>query len=226
MRLASLASILALTVASGAAAADPEGEKPAAAAADPGTYAFGVRVGGYGFRRETDSQVNNAWDVCRMNGLGVFGQRALRGPFFVEAGLDTYFSVGGGDPDQLPIDRQNVLVSGAAGVRTAFTPWLHGYAQLGTGVELARLSVPYGGSTITADKAMPEGFFGFGGDLRVAHGTYLGATVRLLVMGNFDYDPSRLQMSNQWVAPPSASSVFSASPDLASQAQFYLRREL
>jgi hypothetical protein len=45
-------------------------------------------------------------------------------------------------------------------------------------------------------------------------------------MGNFDYDPARLQMSNQWVAAPSSSDVFSASPDLAAQAQFYVRREL
>jgi len=225
MRLASLASVLALTVVSGAAAADPEGETPAGAAAQTGTYAFGVRVGGYGFRREGDTSSNN-WNECRMNGLGVFGQRALRGPFFVEAGLDTYFSIGQGEPTDLPIDRENVLVSAAAGVRTSLTSWLHAYAQLGTGVELARLSVPYGGSTISDDKAMPEGFFGFGGDLRLAHGTYFGATIRVLVMGNFDYDPQRLQMSSSWVAPPPPSSVFAASPDLATQAQFYLRRDL
>jgi hypothetical protein len=45
-------------------------------------------------------------------------------------------------------------------------------------------------------------------------------------MGNFDYDPAKLQMTNQWVAPPAASTVFDASPGLAAQAQFYLRREL
>ena len=51
---------------------------------------------------------------------------------------------------------------------------------------------------------MPEGFFGLGIDLRVARGTYLGSSFRTLVMGNFDYDPARLDMSNGWVAAPSS----------------------
>jgi hypothetical protein len=218
--------LASLVVVSGAAAADPEGDSPLGAAAQSGPYAVGVRIGGYGFRRDNDMNNANSWSECRMNGIGVFAQRALRGPFFVEAGLDTYFSVGQGEATDLPLDRQNVLVSAAAGVRTSFTSWLRGYAQVGTGVELDRLSVPYGSSTISDDKAMPEGFFGFGGDVRLTHATYIGATIRVLVMGNFDYDPARLQMTNQWVAPPPAGDVFTASPDLAAQAQFYLRREL
>jgi hypothetical protein len=50
-------------------------------------YSFGARVGGYGFRREEGDR-RNAWDECRMNGLGVFGARQLAGPLFVAAGLD------------------------------------------------------------------------------------------------------------------------------------------
>lgn len=200
------------------------------AAADDGLWAMGARVGGYGFRRDSPQgpgQGTQDWNECRMNGIGVFGQRVLRGPLFVEAGLDTYSSVGQGAANDLPIDRQNALVSIAAGARTAFTPWLRGYIQLGAGVELARLSVPYGdGTTIHDNKAMPDGFVGIGADVRVAHGTFLGATMRTLVMGNFNYDPARLQMANAWVAPPPANDVFSASPTLAAQAQFYLRREL
>ena len=66
----------------------------------------------------------------------------------------------------------------------------------------------------------------FIGDLRIARGTYLGATLRTLAMGNFDYDPSRLHMTSPWIAAPSSTDVFSASPQLAAQAQFYLRRDL
>jgi hypothetical protein len=93
-------------------------------------------------------------------------------------------------------------------------------------VELTRLSVPYGDTTIRADKAIPEGFFGIGGDLRIASGTYAGASLRLLVMGNFDYSAARLQAGNAWVMQPTPDQVFAASPDFAMQGQFYVRRDL
>jgi hypothetical protein len=213
MRISALLLPLAI---SGAAAADPEPDA---------LYSFGARVGGYGFRREAGAPSND-WNECRMNGLGVFGQRALPGPLFVEAGVDTYFSIGHGQPSDLPIDRESALVSVAAGVHTRFASWLRGYAQLGTGLELARLAVPYGDTTIRENKAMPEGFIGFGADIRLARGTYAGASLRVLAMGNFRYDPQRLQMANQWVAAPEPSDVFAASPAFASQGQFYLRHDL
>jgi hypothetical protein len=193
------------------------------AAADP--ISIGFRVGGYGFRRE-GAPSSQTWDECRMNGLGLFANRAVAGPLFVEAGLDTYFSTNQAQPTDLPIDRQSALVSVAGGVQTQVTSWLRGYAQLGVGVELTRVAVPYGDSTIRENKVLPDGFFGIGGDIRIMRGTYLGAAMRTLVLGNFDYDPARLQMSNQWVSPPKASDVFSASPGLAAQGQFYLRRDL
>jgi hypothetical protein len=209
-------------------AAATAGAEPDATGAAPsdGTYSIGFRVGGYGFRRTEGDVGLNEWNECRMNGLGVFADRALAGPWFAEAGLDTYFSIGQGEATDLPIDRQSVLLSLAGGVRTHFTPWLGAYAQVGAGVELARLSVPYAGSTISADKAMPDAFTGVGLDFRVARHTYAGAAFRVLVMGNFDYNPDQLKMSSQWVAPPPASQVFSATPDLAAQGQFYLRRDL
>jgi hypothetical protein len=219
---------LASLVISGAAVAEP---LSSIAAPDP-TYAIGARVGGYGFRRADDPGLiqgagGSAWSECRMNGFGVFADRRLREPFFVEAALDSYFSLGQGAPTDLPIDRMNLLVTAAIGARVHFTPWLRGYVQLGGGVELAQVSVPYAdGSTIRADKAFPDGFLGIGLDFRVARGTYVGANLRTHVMANFNYDPSRLQMANQWVAAPSSNDVFAASPDLAAQAQFYVRREL
>ena len=196
------------------------------AAADP--MSIGFRIGGYGFRREGASSETQTWDQCRMNGLGLFGNRTMRGPLFVEAGLDTYFSTNQAQPTDLPIDRQSALVSMAGGVHTQLTSWLRGYAQLGVGLELTRVAVPYGDSTIRDNKALPDGFFGIGGDIEISTGTYIGASMRTLVMGNFDYDAAKLQMppSNQWVSPPKASEVFSASPGFAAQAQFYVRRDL
>ena len=163
-----------------------------------------------------------------MNGLGLFGTRTLTGPLFLEAALDTYFSTNEAQLDDLPIDRQSALASISGGVRTQVTSWLGGYAQIGVGLELTRVAVPYGDSTIRDNKALPDGFLGIGGDIRIARGTYVGANLRTLVMGNFDYDPARLQMpnANQWVAAPKSSDIFSASPGFAAQGQFFIRHDL
>ncbi|HEY1546827.1 MAG TPA: hypothetical protein VGG28_03370 [Kofleriaceae bacterium] len=192
-------------------------------------YSIGARVGGYGFRRAedpglTEGALGDSWSECRMNGLGLFVDRALAGPWFVEGGLDTYFSIGQGEPTDLPLDRESLLLSAAIGARTHFTSWLAGYVQLGAGVELAKLSVPYGDDAIRADKVFPEGFAGVGFDIKVARGTFIGASLRTLVMANFNYEMP--MQTNQWVAAPSPDAVFAATPSLAAQGQFYLRRDL
>src|SRR5436189_252001 len=88
-----------------------------------------------------------------------------------------------------------VSASGAAmGARTNVFSWLRGYVQLGGGLELTSLSVPYGDQRISDKKVMPEGFFGAGLDIRFGSRTYGGATFRTHVMGNFNYDPQRLDM--------------------------------
>jgi hypothetical protein len=225
--LASPVFVFVSLVTIGAASSEPLSPGDAAP-----TYAIGARVGGYGFHRADDpgaieGAAGAAWSLCRMNGVGLFADRGLRGPLFVEVGLDSYFSIGQGSPSDLPIDRVNVLATAAIGARARLTSWLRGYAQLGGGVELAHVSVPYAdGTTIRADKALPDGFLGVGLDARVARGTYIGANFRVHVMANFDYDPSRLQMANAWIAAPSPNDVFAASPDLAAQGQFYVRHEL
>lgn len=232
MRLVS--TIFASLVATTAAAAEPLSSPTAAVSSrfEPSAYTVGVRVGGYGFRRAGDpgaieSAGGNAWNECRMNGLGLFAQRALAGPLFAEVGLDTYFSAGRASASDLPIDRMNALVSVAVGVRTPLTSWLVGHVQLGAGGELARVSVPYGDAgTLRANKLTPDGFLGIGADVRVGRSTYVGAAMRTHVMANFDYDPARLRMANPWVAAPSSNDVFSASPALAAQGQFYLRHDL
>jgi len=186
-------------------------------------YEMGLRIGGYGFRREG---ANQKWDECRMNGFGIFGGRQLTEHLFVEAGLDMYSSQGATEAMDLPLDRTSGLVSTAIGARTQITSWLRGYVQLGGGVELTSVSVPYGDQRISDRKAMPEGFFGLGFDLRLMKNTYGGASFRTHLMGNFDYDAQRLDSNNGWIAAPSSSDVFDASPDVANQVQFYLRRDI
>lgn len=225
--LSSLSTVAALA---GTAAAEPEPEvAPMVSASAPaGDYAFGARVGGYGFRRDAGDRRSD-WDECRMNGLGVFGERRFGPHFFVEAGIDLYFAesfpMRPSDGD-LPMDRMSGLITSAVGMR-AEGPWrLSGYAQLGVGLELTRVSVPYGETSISDHLALPAGFVGIGGDLRVGDRTVIGANLRAHVMGNVTYDPDDLEMQPGWTVPPAADEVFDPSPDAAAQMQFYVRREL
>jgi hypothetical protein len=218
--------VLAPTAAVADAASDAApGARPAAA--EKSLYSFGARVGGYGFRR--DSGGSNEWDECRMNGIGLFGERRLGKHLFVETGLDLYFSqtfpMQPVDGD-LPIDRVSGLLSAAAGMRAQANSRLSGYAQLGVGVEVTRVSVPYDDHEISDQLAMPTGFLGVGGDIRLGAKTYVGANLRFHVMGNFDYDPAKLEMESGWTTPPSADEVFDPSASFAAQGQFYLRRDL
>lgn len=228
MRLLALAVAtlpLPLLLVATPAAADP-------APPPPSTYDIGFRVGGYGFKREGDDRPGAGWTECRMNGVGVFGSRALPGPLYVEAGLDLYTStevgIAPGSEMDLPIDRMSGLASLAAGARADLTRHLRGYVQLGAGVELTRVAVPYGdGDTVRDTKAMPEGFLGVGLDIRLGRRTAVGATFRTLMMGNFNYSRAELERRDNWgfIAPDPAV-VFDASLDFAAQGQFYIRRDL
>jgi hypothetical protein len=197
---------------------------PALALADDATYSAGARVGGYGFRRSS-SDGQPSFDQCRMSGLGIFAQRTLGRRAFVETGVDLYSSQPGEDQD-LPLDRSSALITAAIGVRSHFTRHIDGYAQLGAGVELTRVSVPYADGAIRDQLALPLGFIGMGADVRFGARTHLGAAFRVHAMGNFDYAPERLEMETGWTRPPSADEVFAASPAVAAQGQFYLRRDL
>jgi hypothetical protein len=216
------------------AAADPEaspGTAPAPVAkarSGPSMYSFGARVGGYGFRRSAGDSRSD-WDECRMNGLGLFGERRLGDHLFVETGVDLYFSESfpmQPSEGDLPIDRMSGLVTAAAGLRAHASSRVSGYAQLGVGLELTHVSVPYDDHEITDQLAMPTGFIGIGGDVRISGKTYIGANFRANLMGNFEYDPAKLDMQSGWTTPPSADEVFDPSVDIAAQGQFYLRRDL
>jgi len=166
-----------LVAASSVASAEPIGVT--SEAPEP-AWSVGARIGGYGFRREGNTAFTGKWDECRMNGLGVFGQRALGEHLFIEGGFDVYFSQDfpteptTGD---LPIDRMSGLLTAAAGLRASATSRISGYAQLGGGLELTQVSVPYDDHRISDRLAMPMGFVGIGGDIKLGAKTYLGAIV-------------------------------------------------
>ena len=215
---------LPLALASQVAAAD---DTIVVKSAEPAMYDFGARIGGYGFRREGDNS-DEGWTECQMGGLGVVGSRRLPGPLFIEAGLDAYTSRNEGLPTDLPISRMSALASVAGGARTNFTSWLRGFVQLGGGLEVTRVSVPYGeDETIRDTKVMPAGFIGLGFDIRLGKKTYLGMNVRTLMMGNFNYKREDLEMNEAWgFTTPSEDQVFDASLDFAAQGQFFVRRDL
>ena len=85
---------------------------------------------------------------------------------------------------------------------------------------------PADNGEIAAMKALPDAYLGVGGEIRVFGRAHAGASLRVHAMGNFDYDPAKLEMQPGWTAPPAASTVFDASADVAAQGQFYLRYEL
>ena len=126
-------AVLSTSLLASTAVAEPR-EAPAVTTSASPTYELGVRIGGYGFRREGDPRPGEGWTECRMNGLGVFGERRLGSNLFVEAGLDYYFSESfpqGRNEQDLPIDRMSGLITTALGVRVT-GPWrTSGYAQLG-----------------------------------------------------------------------------------------------
>lgn len=220
---------LSLLTAALAAPAAAEPDQPTAASAPTARWDVGARVGGWGYRREGDPQPVEGWRAGRMNGVGVFGSRAVSRRLFVEAGLDVYATdttVLASPSTDVPADRTSGLISSAVGVRMPVTSWLRSFVQLGGGVELTRVSVPYGMTRVRDSRVFPAGFFGVGLDLKIARATYLGASFRMMVMGTFNYDRQRLDTSAGWVTTPTADEVFDATPGVAAQGQFFLRHEL
>ncbi len=223
-------SLVIVAALAGPAAAEPDQPTaPTAPTASVARFDVGARVGGWGYRREGDPTPVDGWRAGRMNGVGVFGSRALNRRAFLEFGLDLYASDNtllGSPTTDVPADRISGMTSAALGARLPITPWLRGFVQVGAGVELTRVSVAYGSQRIRDRRVFPDGFLGAGLDLEVADGIYLGASFRMLVMGTFNYDRQRLDMSAGWVTTPTADEVFDATAGLAAQGQFFLRHEL
>ena len=175
---------------------------------------MGVRVGGYGFREATnpaqEEKSGTGWQACRMNGFGVFANRPVGKTFFVEGGLDTYFTESFPTSEAMgtydtPIDRSSALLSVAAGARFMPESRLSPYIQLGVGAELTQVSLPALG---LEDRALlPMGFFGVGANLRVTAKTFVGASFRVNAMGYYDDAHFQTELKPE--------------TELATQGQFY-----
>ena len=196
-----LLASLVLTIAATTAAADP-------------VDTIGARVGGYGFRNPHPGDRRDAWDDCRMNGLGVFARKDL-GVANVEAGADLYFS------EAFPMqpnaaaaneDRLSGLVTVAAGARLLDTRHVRALAQLGTGVELTHVTMSMPNGVEAEDsRALPLAFVGISAEIKVGDHTALGGALRTFVMGKFDANPAcQLEVT----------------PEAAAQGQFYLSYSL
>jgi hypothetical protein len=181
----------------------------ATAAAEPIDF-VGARVGGYGFHNQQAGDRAQAWDDCRMNGLGVFARKDV-GILNVEAGADIYSSDSFPQkpaPGDASEDRLSGLVTVAAGTRIIDTGRFRALAQLGTGVELTHVKMSMdNGTTGEASRAMPLGFVGVAAELRLGDRTSVGAAVRTFVMGKFEAN---------------AACQLEVVPSAAAQGQFYL----
>lgn len=179
---------------------------PAAAAAEP--LEVGARIGGYGFREHESGA--GGWQDCRMNGVGVFVDRPLAGPWYLEGGLDTYFAAGEGghthgSVEAAPMDRVSALLTVGGGARLLRGARVSPFVIVGAGVELTRVSLP---GAVEGSFVLPMGFFGVGADLRLGR-VSLGATIRVNAMGHFAHDAATVELT------PEA--------ELAAQAQFHAR---
>lgn len=187
---------------------------PVTASAEPIVDALGIRIGGYGFREATpasgEAPEGTGWQACRMNGLGIFANKALDASFFVEAGFDTYFTddfLFGetmGEYDTA-IDRSSALMTISAGARFYTDAWISPYLQMGVGAEVTRVSLPALALEDTA--LLPMGFFGAGANLRVTDTMQVGASLRINAMGYYDDAQFQTELEPEL--------------ELATQAQFY-----
>lgn len=190
------------------------------ALADAPIDSAGARIGGYGFREVASgarpmSPEHTGWNACRMNGVGVFATRNLTPHFFLEGGVDTYFtetfptgeSVGNYDT---AIDRVSGLLTAAAGARLFPEAVVSPYIQAGLGAEATRVRLPQLGLEDTA--ILPMGFFGVGGNLRLGERVRVGASLRVNIMGYYDDAQFQTELSPQ--------------AELATQGQFFARYTL
>jgi hypothetical protein len=173
--LAGLALASLLLSVGGAARADDQD--------DATEWLLGFRIGGYGFR-DVQGDAGGRWQDCRMNGLGVFGQRDFLGRHLhVEAGFDIYFATHRRDHNQ-GMDRVSGLLSAAVGGRIIPDAVVSPYAQLGTGLEITRVELEGLGS---GTRTVPLAFLGIGADLQI-HRFSAGLNIRANLMAQFPHD--------------------------------------
>lgn len=206
-------------------------QSPATLMSTAPRYAFGMRVGGYGFR-QSEGDRRNGWEDCRMNGIGAFGEYTISKHAFVEAGADLYFSeTFPMAPTEEPVmDRMSGLFSLAGGLRMFPRKRVSSYVQLGVGLELTKVGMVAEG--VSDNFALPVGFVGIGGDVKLTSRLRIGANLRAYVMGHFphshedSHEHGPIAKHDDGVLPVAEPTELSPVPEAAAQAQFYLRYSL
>jgi hypothetical protein len=188
-----------------------------ASAAHAETWAFGARVGGYGFR-QVDTAGQTTWDDCRMDGSGVFAQRSLTRHAFLEGGLDLYQARGDTVMTE-GMDRTSAHATVAAGLRMFPGRLVSPYVQVGVGAEYTDVTMGDHGDT----RLLPSGFFGIGAEVRLGRRLRAGMNVRFHMMGHFDHGGHSPEAGATAVEDEHGMAV-EAAP--ASQGQFFLSYEM
>jgi hypothetical protein len=179
-------------------------------------HSFGFRVGGYGFRNTTHPD-KGEWDDCRMNGVGLFGQRTLTKHLFAEAAFDIYSAedleeqLDSGAPVMDRVSGIGTLAGGAKMSMGRFTP----YIQAGLGLEMTRVRM----GEFEERKVFPMGFIGLGADLRITGSLHIGANLRTNVMRHYAHDGGELLQS----AGGDRGHEMASEYDTAAQGQFFLK---
>lgn len=213
--------LFALNQAAAIAQPTPQVEHQATTPSEtPFVDTFGARVGGYGFRMQ-DMSGQATWDDCRMNGFGVFATKDWTTHVFTEAGADLYFT------DTFPahhatgaggMNRFSGLFSIAAGLRMFPESLISANAHAGIGLELTKITMGEAADSF----ALPVGFLGIGGDIRLLHGLRFGMSLRTLVMGH----PAHGAGHHHHAMLTAGESGVQVEPEVAAQAQFYLSYSL
>lgn len=142
---------------------------------------IGARIGGYGFRQLNEQGDALAWQACRMNGVGVYGDLELPWNAYAQLSGDFYHAIAKSMNEGL--DRLSFLAEASLGWRlmpeALITPNIH----FGGGAEWTWVSV-FGREQT---RWTPVGFMGLGGEINLER-LHFGGTIRANAMRLPDYD--------------------------------------
>ena len=219
--LITLSLVLLAAAVARAQPAAPSADTDLSRTADAPRYAFGVRVGGYGFRNTSEPDAGT-WQDCRMDGAGVFAQRSLGRHLFAEAAFDLYSAREGTPTAEMPVpgmDRLSGITTVAGGARIPWR-WLSPYVQVGLGLEVTRVKMASEG--LEQHQVLPMGFFGVGADLRISDHLSVGGNIRSNLMKHFDHDGGAAARQAGDAGPGEMTGEYEA----AAQGQLFVRYEM
>ena len=172
-RKLTLAAALALVI---CVIASPAQADPLPVADDTLALSLGARIGGYGFREVAEGAT--AWNDCRMDGGGVFGQLDLGKHFYSELAFDFYQAHA--DVVSSGMERLSFHSQASAGLRMFPEFWVVPTLHVGAGAEWTKVEMLESGAEM--EDIFPVAFMGLGGELNLLDDLRVGAHVRMMVM--------------------------------------------